>query len=63
MAGSLRGRIRLVTGTGGMCSRGEPDVRWSRVEAARARITAGFYGRADVRERLLDAILDDLTDR
>jgi len=46
-----------------MCSRGEPDVRWSRVEAARARITAGFYGRADVRERLLDAILDDLTDR
>jgi hypothetical protein len=62
--GSLRhGRLRLVTGTGGTRSGAEPDVRWSRVQAARARIASGFYGRADVREKLLDAILDELTDR
>ena len=44
---------------------GEPTsggVRWSRVKAARARIAAGFYDRADVREQLLDALLDELTD-
>jgi anti-sigma28 factor (negative regulator of flagellin synthesis) len=58
-----RGRIRLVTSTGEKSSPGEADVRWSRVEAARARIAAGFYDRADVREKLLDAILDELTDR
>jgi hypothetical protein len=62
--GSLRrGRIRLVTTMGGKCSGGEAGVRWSRVRAARARIAAGFYDRADVREKLLDAILDELTDR
>ena len=61
--GSLRrGDIQLVTTTGEKCSRGEAGVRWSRVSAARARIAAGFYGRADVREKLLDAILDELTD-
>jgi hypothetical protein len=38
-------------------------VRWSRVKAARARIAAGFYDRADVREKLLEAILEELTDR
>jgi hypothetical protein len=62
--GSLRrGRIRLMTITGGECSRGEVGVRWSRVKAASARIAAGFYDRAGVREKLLDAILDELTDR
>ena len=58
-----RGRIRLVTVTGGKLPRGEAGVRWSRVKAARARIAAGFYDRADVREKLLDTVLDVLTDR
>lgn len=58
-----RGCIRLVPIMGGEHSRGEACVRWSRVRAARARIAAGFYDRADVRERLLDAIQDELTDR
>jgi hypothetical protein len=57
-----RGRILLVTTTDGSRSRGEAGVRWSRVRAARARIASGFYDRADVREQLLDAILDELTD-
>ena len=62
--GSLRRRrIRLVTTAAGKSSRGEPGVRWSRVKTARARIAAGFYDRADVREKLLDALLDELTDR
>jgi hypothetical protein len=58
-----RGRIRLVTLTGRKSPRGEDGVRGPRVKAARARIAAGFYDRADVREKLLDAILDALTDR
>ena len=58
-----RGRLRLVTIMGGKRSGREAGVRWSRVKAARARIAAGFYDRADVREKLLDAILDELTDR
>ncbi len=58
-----RARIRLVPPAGTERSRGEADVRRSRVEAARARIAAGFYDRADVREKLLDAILEELTDR
>lgn len=62
-ASQRRGRILLVTTTDGNRSRGEACVRWSRVRAARARIAAGFYDRADVREKLLDAILDELTDR
>ena len=56
------GRIRLVAIPGGKRSRGEAGVRWSRVEAARARIAAGFYDRVDVREQLLDAILEEVTD-
>jgi len=76
VAGSLGGRgrgvaqgsprcgcIRPVTTAGEKCSRGEAGLRWSRVKAARARIAAGFYDRADVREKLLDALLDELTDR
>ena len=38
-------------------------TRWSRVERARARIAARFYDREDVREKLLDAILDELRHR
>jgi hypothetical protein len=37
-------------------------VRWARVNAARARIAAGYYDRENVRERLLDALLDELTE-
>jgi hypothetical protein len=58
-----RGRIRLVTVPDGKRPRDESCVRWARVEAARARIASGFYDRAEVREKLLDAILDELTDR
>ena len=58
-----RGRVRLVTATAGKCPGGEVGVRCSRVKAARARIATGFYDRVDVREELLDAILDELTDR
>ena len=57
------GRIRLAAVPGGKRSRGDAGVRWSRVKAARARIAAGFYDRVDVREKLLDAILEELTDR
>ncbi len=45
-------RIVPVDVTGG--------VRASRVERARARIAARFYDRADVRERVLDAVMDEL---
>jgi hypothetical protein len=58
-----RGCMRLVTITGEERSGGEAGVRWSRVRAARARIAAGFYDRAEVREQLLDVILDELMDR
>jgi hypothetical protein len=58
-----RGCLRLVPLTGEQPSRGDASVCWSRVSEARARIAAGFYDRADVREKLLDAILDELTDR
>jgi hypothetical protein len=57
-----RARIRLVPVAGGKRSRNEAGVRWSRVKAARARVAAGFYDRDDVRETLLDAILDELAD-
>ena len=58
-----RGRVRLETIVDGTSHRAEAGVRWSRVKAARARIAAGFYDRADVREKLLHALLDALTDR
>ncbi|MBI5709967.1 MAG: hypothetical protein HZC42_06630 [Candidatus Eisenbacteria bacterium] len=35
-------------------------VRWARVETARARIAAGYYDRAEIRERLADAVLEEL---
>jgi hypothetical protein len=51
-------RMRLVE----VPKRGGRDsgVRWSRVEGARARIASGYYDRDDVRERLLDVLLDEL---
>jgi len=38
-------------------------VRWERVRTARARISAGYYDRPDVRERVLTAVLDELERR
>ena len=57
-----RGRMRLVPVAGGRGPRTEAGVRRAQVKAARARVAAGFYDRAEVREKLLDAILDELTD-
>jgi hypothetical protein len=37
-------------------------VRWERVRNARARITAGYYDRPEVRERVLTAVLDEIDD-
>jgi hypothetical protein len=54
-------RVRLVPSAGG-----KPDdagVRWSRVGRARERIAAGYYDREDVRERLLEAIVRELSER
>jgi hypothetical protein len=36
-------------------------ARWWRVKKARARIARRFYDREEVREKVLDAILDELT--
>jgi hypothetical protein len=57
-----RKRIQPLTTTSARRPRGEAGVRWSQVKAARARIAAGFYDRAEVREELLDAILEELGD-
>jgi hypothetical protein len=62
-ASQRRGRMQLVPVAGKTGPRAEAGVRRARVKAARARIAAGFYDRAEVREKLLDAILDELTDR
>ncbi len=35
-------------------------VRWARVGTVRVRIAAGYYDRLDVRERLVDAVLEEL---
>lgn len=38
----------------------DPSVRWDRVRNARARITAGYYDRPEVLERVLTAVLDEI---
>ncbi|MGH7742378.1 MAG: hypothetical protein ACRENS_10190 [Candidatus Eiseniibacteriota bacterium] len=35
-------------------------IRWARVATAQARIAADFYQRRDVRDRLIDALMDEL---
>lgn len=35
-------------------------IRWSRVATAQARIAADYYERRDVRDRLIEALLDEL---
>jgi hypothetical protein len=58
-----RVRLELVPEEYRTPRRSESDgVRWARVNAARARIAAGYYDRENVRERLLDALLEELTD-
>jgi hypothetical protein len=35
-------------------------VRWSKVKTARARIAADYYERGEVKDRVLDALMDEL---
>jgi hypothetical protein len=57
-----RARIQAVAAASTGPARAEVGVRWSRVKAARERIAAGYYDRAEVRGELLDAILEELAD-
>ena len=41
----------------------EGSVRWSRILSARARIEAGYYELDDVRESIVDALLEELARR
>ncbi len=54
-----RARLRLVPPPA-RHGREADGIRWSRVRAARARIAAGYYDRADVSEKLVEAVLDEL---
>ena len=38
-------------------------VRWAKVMTARARMAVGYYDRDDVREKVLDAVLKELSRR
>lgn len=38
-------------------------VRWPHIATARARVAAGWYDRADVKDRLVDALLEELRRR
>jgi hypothetical protein len=53
-----RPRMRLVPAPAGETE--DAGVRWSRVTGARSRIAAGYYDRVEVRERLLDVLLEEL---
>ena len=58
-----RARMELVPEEYRTPRRSDPtEVRWARVNAARARIAAGYYDRESVREKLLDALLEELTE-
>lgn len=50
-------QLKLVRG-----GLGTPDsgVRWDQVRTVRARISAGYYDRPEIRDRVLTAVLDDL---
>jgi len=66
MPASRRARpvLKLVTGgrqvKPGQAAPRKGPVRWEKVRTARARISAGFYDRPDVRERVLAAVLRSL---
>ena len=51
-------RLRVVQGGGGAGRDGA--VRMERIRNARARISAGYYDRPDVRDRVLTAVLDEI---
>ena len=59
--------LRLVTSDGvsrnGRVAPSSPTVRGDKVRTARARISAGYYDRPDVRERVLAAVLEELERR
>ncbi len=38
-------------------------VRWDKVAKARERIAAGHYDRPEVRERMIEALLEELRER
>jgi len=40
--------------------RDSEKIRWSRVLSAQARIAVDYYDREDVKEFLVDAVLDEL---
>lgn len=42
---------------------GREEIRASRVRDARARIAAGYYDRVEVREKLVDAVIEELNRR
>ena len=52
-------RLRLVPGAKG--ARPARGVRASRVQRARERIASGYYDRQDVREKVVGALLGELT--
>jgi len=57
--------LRLITGGAARRTRATTasrPVRWEKIRAARARISAGYYDRPDVRERVLAAVLGELED-
>ena len=43
--------------------RDSTHIRWSKVMTAQARIAVGYYDRDDVRERVLDAVVEELARR
>jgi hypothetical protein len=55
-----RARVRLVPVSGTAGTQRASKVRWSRVKTARARVASGFYDREDVREKLLEAVLEEM---
>ena len=53
---------RKVSTTGKVVPlRGSGHIRWSKVMTAQARIAVGYYDRVDVKERVLEAVLHELS--
>ena len=59
-AASRRASPRLRVVKGGRAGEHDASVRWERVRSARTRISAGYYDRPDVRDRVLTAVLDEI---
>jgi hypothetical protein len=53
-------QLRLVPGGLAASSSEHEHVRWEQVRNARARISAGYYDRPEIRDRVLTAVLDDM---